>query len=213
MACEEADFEPDDDLVGFGVGLFFDFDDIKIGSSSSSSSNVMSMGFALDFSCLDDEVASTGVPLLALEYNSWLRTGTGLSKELKAARARLNGVETLSSGARAGETTFEGANSDAAGIDAIFCATNDGSEAVGVGAELALALALTLAVQLASFVFSRALFDPPPKKLFRLVCLPENSSINLVANLGGSGASLLTSFGYIGDVLGGRSLGLSISRR
>lgn len=46
LACEEANFEPDDDdFVGFGGGLFFDFDDINIGSSSSSSSNVMSMGF------------------------------------------------------------------------------------------------------------------------------------------------------------------------
>lgn len=134
-----------------------------------------------------------------------------MSKELKAARARLNGAERLSSGACGSETIFEGLNLDVAGIEGVSCTAVDNSEAVGVG--VGLALALTLVVRLAPFVFSCALFDPPPKKLFRLVCLPENSSINLVANLGGSGASLLASFGYTGDVLDGRSLGLSISRR
>ena len=38
-------------------------------------------------------------------------------------------------------------------------------------------------------------FLPPPKKLFNVCCFPLNSSINLVANLGGSGAVLGGSVG------------------
>jgi hypothetical protein len=38
-------------------------------------------------------------------------------------------------------------------------------------------------------------FLPPPKKLFRVCCFPLNSSKNLVANLGGSGAVLGGSVG------------------
>ena len=38
-------------------------------------------------------------------------------------------------------------------------------------------------------------FRPPPKKLFRVCCLPLNSSKNLVANLGGSEAVLGGSVG------------------
>ena len=38
-------------------------------------------------------------------------------------------------------------------------------------------------------------FLPPPKKLFKVCCFPLNSSKNLVANLGGSGAVLGGSVG------------------
>lgn len=53
---------------------------------------------------------------------------------------------------------------------------------------------------------------PPPKKLFRVCCLPLNSSRNLVANRGGSGAVLGGSVGYEGTVGTGRIGGLSWSR-
>lgn len=53
----------------------------------------------------------------------------------------------------------------------------------------------------------------PPKKFFNVVWRPENSSKNLVANRGGSGASRGGIVGYAVAVGTGRSGGLSRSRR
>lgn len=50
------------------------------------------------------------------------------------------------------------------------------------------------------------------QRLLRVLCLALNSSRNLVAKRGGSGAVRGTSVGYTGAVLGGRTAGLSRSR-
>jgi hypothetical protein len=117
----------------------------------------------------------------------------------KAARARLKGVEIGASG----EGGLGGDGLTTAASVTSRPEMFGGSSSIGVGVGLGVI----------SLFFLPGGFPPPPKKLLKFVCFPENSSRNFVANRGGSGASRGTSLGYIGAVESGRSGGLSISFR
>jgi hypothetical protein len=103
-----------------------------------------------------------------------------VSMESNAALASPNGVATLSTGA---DISLGGRST--------------------IGSSLAIASDLGDPVGPASFAVGVGegettdsdFFLPPPKKLFRVCCFPLNSSKNLVANLGGSGAVLGGSVG------------------
>ena len=103
-----------------------------------------------------------------------------VSMESNAALASPNGVATLSTGADislGGRSTKD----SSLGITGGFVGPEGpASLAVGVGE---------------GETTDSDFFLPPPKKLFRVCCFPLNSSRNLVANLGGSGAVLGGSVG------------------
>jgi hypothetical protein len=119
-----------------------------------------------------------------------------VSMESKAALASPNGVTTLSTGADislGGRSTIGSSLAIAGGF---VDPERPASLAVGVGE---------------GETTDSDFFLPPPKKLFRVCCFPLNSSKNLVANLGGSGAVLGGSVGKSGAVDVGRFGGFSWS--
>jgi hypothetical protein len=155
---------------------------------NSVSSAVRSMVVDFDLERGRDEEAS---PLSKGEL-SWV-----LSIESKAALARPKGVATLSddsvgSFATDSSAVFSTGISSCGFVDPVGAA----SPGVGVGDGVTM---------------GSDFFRPPPKKLFKVCCLPLNSSRNLVANLGGSGTVLGGSVGYSGVVEVGRLGGLSWS--
>lgn len=153
----------EEDLVlglGFGVAL------MPFMRCSSSSAFVMSMGGLLRF---DDEASA-------------LRGGVeeetrGASIASKAARAMPNGVEGLGAGRSIGEGVLSrtGILSDSIiGTRSPFCFSSTGVADNDRSGD-----------RETKFEF---FLCPPPKKLLSVVCRPLNSSRNLVANRGGSGA-------------------------
>ena len=103
-----------------------------------------------------------------------------VSMDSNAALAKPNGVAILSTGADislgARSTTDSSLTTTGGFVDPLGAA----SLVVGVGE---------------GETTDSDFFLPPPKKLFRVCCFPLNSSRNLVANLGGSGAVLGGSVG------------------
>lgn len=119
-----------------------------------------------------------------------------VSMESNAALASPNGVATLSTGADNPSGARSAITSSLSVAGGFVDPVGPASLAVGVGEDE---------------TTDSDFFLPPPKKLFKVCCFPLNSSKNLVANLGGSGAVLGGSVGYSGAVDGGRFGGLSWS--
>jgi hypothetical protein len=103
-----------------------------------------------------------------------------VSMESNAALASPNGVATLSTGADKSLGARSTIGSSLAIAGGLVDPVGPASLAVGVGE---------------GETIDSDFFLPPPKKLFRVCCFPLNSSKNLVANLGGSGAVLGGSVG------------------
>ena len=107
--------------------------------------------------------------------------GWAVSIVSKAALARPKGVVTLSDGLVDSSLTSL-VSFDSAAFSSCAVALVNGTFSFGVGVG-------------DGVTADSDLFLPPPKKLFRVCCLPLNSSRNLVANRGGSGAVLGGSVG------------------
>jgi hypothetical protein len=103
-----------------------------------------------------------------------------VSMESNAALASPNGVATLSTGADNSLGARSTIGSSLANTGDFVDTAKPASLAVGVGE---------------GETTDSDFFLPPPKKLFKVCCFPLNSSRNLVANLGGSGAVLGGSVG------------------
>ena len=116
--------------------------------------------------CLEEE--ATAFP------DDWVNPLAGEPMASNADRARLNGVERVSS--TAGASRGDAANGDSVSFVgvAVGAGVGEGDGDTSLDPTDGLRAVLPL--------------PPPPKKLFNVVCRPENSSKNLVAKRGGSGA-------------------------
>ena len=119
---------------------------------------------------------------LGREEPAWALVDTEgeVSMDSNAALAKPNGVAILSTGAIISLEALSSTEASWITAGAFVDTARPASLAVGVGE---------------GDMTDSDFFLPPPKKLFKVCCFPLNSSRNLVANLGGSGAVLGGSVG------------------